>query len=339
MHLTTIVSYLVYPGKGQQTAVESPGVSVPLKGNLFKMLAAVFDKSDAECKTPVRFTMSPDGSAENEARDLIVHFANSRTLKAGRQLAHRLRDRTTKKSGLGLLFIMHAADAAITKLVISRFPAEEGVLAEEDKSSLKVEFIERIFMKNSASYKAALYEGGSFDKDFWSGFVVDRQLNESTDQIANYWIRDFLASDYKTTSKAGTRRLAIALREATHSGQVGTKQEIVAAITLAKGMFGKTVTIASLMQQLSLSEDAQAAIISHVPDPSLIGDTFVLDGDEFLENAPLAMVELHTGGLLVGPADQFNDTFKRELLTDVPGQYRFTTVGRIVDERLRGRRP
>jgi hypothetical protein len=339
MQLTTIVSYLVHPGKGLAIDAESPGVLVPLKGNLFDMLAAVYDKSDSECRTPVRFTMAPDGSPTNDARDALLGFINSHTLKVGRKLAHRLRDCTTKKSGLGLMFIMHGAEGLTTKVVVSRFPAEEGILAEEDKSNLKVEFIERIFMKNSASYKAALYQGESLDDDFWVGFVVDRQLNESADQIANYWIRDFLASDYKTTSKAGTRRLAIALREATHSGPVATKQEIVATITLAKGMFGKTVSIVSLMQQLSLSPEAQAAIITHLPDPSLIGDTFVLDREEFLENAPLAMVELHTGGLLLAPADRFDETFQREPLHDASEQYKFTTVGRIVDERLRGRRP
>ena len=187
--------------------------------------------------------------------------------------------------------------------------------------------------------KAALYQGDAPDADFWSGFVVDKQLNQSSDQIANYWITDFLASDFKTTSKAGTRRLSIALREATHTAPLAAKREIVAAIALAKGMFGKSLSIVSFLQQLSLSDEAQAAVISRLPNPDTIGETFILDPEEFIENAPLAMVELDTGGIMLAPSDKFEATFERELLDQVTHKFRFSTVGRVIDERLRGRRP
>jgi len=339
MQPTTLLSYLVHPHKSLLIPSDSPGASLPLSGTLFGMLNVVFDKSDNECDIPVRFVMSPEGEQSNVARDLVLAFIDGPTLKTGRSLANRLRDCTTLKSGLGLLFLMLASQDGKTKLVISRFPAEEGILAEEAKTILKVEFIERIFMKNAASYKAALYQGSSPDSDFWAGFVIDRQLNRSSDQIANYWISDFLASDFKTTSKAGTRRLAIALREATQTAPLPAKQEIVAAIALAKGMSGKSLSMVSFLQQLSLSDEAQAAIIARVPNPDLIGDTFILDQEEFLQNAPLAMVELDTGGIMLAPSDRFSDTFERELLDSKSDRYRFTTEGRVVDERLRGRRP
>jgi hypothetical protein len=88
-----------------------------------------------------------------------------------------------------------------------------------------------------------------------------------------------------------------------------------------------------------LSVDAQAAVIARLPNPGLIGETFILDEDEFLENAPLAMVELDTGGIMLAPSDRFDATFERELLDKDSHKYKFSTVGRVVDERLRGRRP
>ena len=104
-------------------------------------------------------------------------------------------------------------------------------------------------------------------------------------------------------------------------------------------MSGKSLSMVSFLQQLSLSDEAQAAIIARVPNPDLIGDTFILDQEEFLQNAPLAMVELDTGGIMLAPSDRFSDTFERELLDSKSDRYRFTTEGRVVDERLRGRRP
>jgi hypothetical protein len=51
------------------------------------------------------------------------------------------------------------------------------------------------------------------------------------------------------------------------------------------------------------------------------------------------MVELDTGGIMLAPSDRFDATFERELLDKDSHKYKFSTVGRVVDERLRGRRP
>jgi putative GTP pyrophosphokinase len=61
---------------------------------------------------------------------------------------------TTHRSGLGLLFLVTGEDDGETKIVVSRFPADSGVLAEEKGKGLTVEFLERIFMKGAKSYKA-----------------------------------------------------------------------------------------------------------------------------------------------------------------------------------------
>src|SRR5947199_10257522 len=100
-----------------------------------------------------------------------------------------------------------------TRVVISRFPADSGILAEEKEKGLSVEFLERIFMKSATSYKAAVYSGRSHDKDFWKGKAVDKQINSADSFISDYWIRDFLRSDFLTAGKAGKRPFGIAARE------------------------------------------------------------------------------------------------------------------------------
>ena len=54
-----------------------------------------------------------------------------------RQLvAERLQSVTTGRSGLGLLFLINGREGGTQKTVVSRFPAEQGVLAEEKGNSL-----------------------------------------------------------------------------------------------------------------------------------------------------------------------------------------------------------
>ncbi len=60
---------------------------------------------------------------------------------------------------MGLFFIMFGKAERKSRVVLSRFPAETGILAEEIGHSLTVQFIEKIFMKNAFAYKSAVFEG------------------------------------------------------------------------------------------------------------------------------------------------------------------------------------
>jgi hypothetical protein len=339
MKPSKILSYLVPPGKGQEEPEEVSGAIVPLSGNLFTMLSGVFEKSDAECKVPIRFITG--GTQQNDVRNEICGLLNSPTLAKGRKLAGRLRDVSTGRSGLGLLFFLIGQDGPTHKIVISRFPADQGVLAERKKGSLQVAFVEQIFMKSAKTYKAALYKAKSIDSAFWDGHVVDRQIAASQDQVAHYWIREFLQSDFMTTSKAGSKRLATALKEASKAADtLQTKQEIMAAMALTRNFYGKTVSIRDLSTRLNLSAPARKAIEGQFDNDALLTDTFVLDSEEFQRHAAFAMVELDQGAMLTAPADRFDKCFTREQVAGSGDEqrFRFTTEGHIIDERLKSRK-
>lgn len=314
------------------------GTMLPLSGRLFNMLNVVFEKSEKDCDIPIRFVMAEDGSQHNEVQDNLIAFIRRPSIDNGLVLANRLRDYTTQKPGLALFFIVLGRTANTTKIVFSRFPADEGVLAEPHEDTLLVEFIERIFMKNATSYKSALYQGSSLDMDFWSGFAVDKQLNQPN-EVAGYWIRGFLDSDFVTTSKEGTRRFAIALRDASgHAPDIQTKHELVGITILAPGLNQQTTSITEIMDRFSLSPFAREVLISQLTYQALADDRFVFDRDEFLSHAVFASIELNNGGILLAPPDQFNSCFRRETIDNKNQRYRFTTEGQIVDERVRGRK-
>ena len=48
-------------------------------------------------------------------------------------------------------------------------------------------------------HKAVVYQHASLQGGFWSGRAIDRQLNSLSGEPSNYWISDFLQSDFTTT--------------------------------------------------------------------------------------------------------------------------------------------
>ncbi len=195
-----IHSYLVHPGKGSNEQLPIRGTDVPLNGKLFELLRSVFDNAERECTYDITFDAAGDGNQHNPCRDLVLSYLKKPTLQSGNDIAARLQTVTTGRSGLGLLFLLTGKLGQERKAVLSRFPADSAILAEEGADGLTVEFLEKVFMKSATAYKAAAYQGTTLAGGFWSGRAIDKQINHEVLAISNYWIKEFLASDFRATA-------------------------------------------------------------------------------------------------------------------------------------------
>ncbi|NPV40842.1 MAG: hypothetical protein HPY72_05800 [Anaerolineae bacterium] len=338
MAIEKVISFLVYPGKNVKKVNPPMGVEIELNGSLFNLLNEVYEKSDSECNIPIRFLSQDEKNQFNEMRLLIINFLKNRDSTNGEKIASRLSDFTNQIPGLALLFLIYGNENNYQKFVISRFPADQGILAETSNGGLSVQYIEKIFMKNLKSYKAALYIGRSFDADFWKGNIVDKQLKNRINDVALYWIKDFLLSDFETTSSAGSMRIGIALREVSkNTKDFQIKQELISAAVLLKGYSGQMISLQSVAEDMHFSENTKDELIKHLKNPQLFNDSFDFDYLEFLKHAPLTRIELDNGGIMMAPSDRFNDCFPRETISSDDALYRFSTEGRIVNEMIRGR--
>jgi hypothetical protein len=331
-----IHTYLVHPGKGSEAPPQIGGAEVPLAGKLFSLLDGVYAKSDRECNTDISFNPSTDGKQQNPCRDLILKYLSGPTIDRGRHIAERLEKATTHRSGLGLLFLIAGREDSDYKFVISRFPADSAILADENQQALTVEFLERVFMRSATAYKAALYRDTSFTAGFWLGRAVDKQINNRMVQLPNYWIAEFLASNFRTTAAEGTRRLAVALRDATKRAvDVDTNKQITAAATLASGLAGQKVSIRDVEEKFALSDDAKQAINASLRFSNLVDEQFQFDPTEYKKQIAYRSVELDSGATLTADATKFDDVFRREVLDDPEGTVRYSTEGKVVGETLR----
>jgi hypothetical protein len=331
MKVEAIHSFLVHPDKGQENQTTIGGTQVTGKNRLVDMLTAVFMAAPDECKHDIYFLPNDAGEQANECRDLLLAHVGKPSKSNGLKLAQRLQAVTTHRSKLGLMFLIVGRKSALKRIVLSRFPADHGILADEHDANLNVEFVERVFMQSATAYKSAVYEGTS-DAHFWKGRAIDKQINSDV-SVANYWIRDFLKSDFAVTGAAGTRRFAVSLRDAIASADtVMTKQELSSFAHLLPNLEGKVKNTAQILDDFHVSPAAALLIRNQFPNEKLYLESFKFTAEEFRQHIAFRSVELDNGALLTASALEFDDVFTRQ---PTGNQMRFSTVGSVIDDKLR----
>ena len=337
MSIQHIHTYLVHPKKGSTEPSQTSGALVRLdeESKLFQLLETIYAKSDQECRIDITFVPTPEGKQQNDCRDLICRYVEKPRLATGKAIAERLEMQTDGRSGLGLLFLILGKEGRDHKLVISRFPTDNAIYVDENPSTLTVQFLERVFMKNKASYKAVVYRSAALRAGFWSGRAIDKQLGPATGKQSDYWIIDFLLSRLSITAAQGTRRLASALRKAAERAGPGVKQEIVSAATLASGLVGQRLSISNFGQRFGLSSAARDAIDHELKRPHLADEIFEFDLTEFQSVIAFKSAELDNGATVTAPASRFEEVIHSEIIDAERQLVRFSTEGRIVNEKLR----
>lgn len=333
MPIESIYSFLTYPKSHEKAADAIEGVHIkPDKGKLSKMLSEVFDSVRSRRDVPITFATN---NQVNPTRVALLSFFAKPKLTTALPLAQALQVATPGTAGMGLFFVCLGSDDGKPgkRTVLSRFAADEGVVASKNRGALSVKFVEQVFLKNSHTYKAATYRHEVDKNDAWKGIATDRQLNHGSKAIADYWIVDFLRSELTTTAAEGTRRLAIAMKEASRfSTDSKVRSEIVAAARLAGNLPAKALTIDQFCDQFAMSPAAKDAVKAAVKPARLITESFRFDAEEFLKHVPYKQIELDNGATLSAPTDKFEEVFHPRQIGDT---HAYSTQGAIVDEKLR----
>ena len=338
MDVSAAHSFLVQPAKSWDQRPQASGTEIPTEGQLFNMLQELCNRAPNECRIEIMFRPDEDGTPANDSRADLEAYARNPTLEHGRVIAERLQSVTTNRSGLGLLFLAKGRMVSGSHgLVISRFPAEQGVLAQEHADQLSVEFIERVFMKNTRAYKSAIYETPTLIAGFREGRAVDRQLSGPR-ELSQYWISDFLASELRTTGPLGSRRLAEALRTAVNKTTDGRlKHELVSMAQLLRNQDGKVRSARVFLSRLSVSAKGMEAVERAFARPELMDESFRFSAEEFDRHISYRLVELHTGAMLMADDTRFDEVFQSEPAA-AENAVRYRTEGEVVDQRYRKRK-
>jgi len=102
-------------------------------------------------------------------------------------------------------------------------------------------------------------------------------------------------------------------------------------------MAGKTITVDGFIKQFGLDEETSAALLAGIPLGGAATDPFVFDLPTFESIVPLLSIELDNGSIITAPAEKFEECFKCETVNAAEKRVRFSTTGKITDQRLKGR--
>lgn len=333
MNIISVHSYLV-PPRAEEGKTPKPilGATIKSRDELFEMIQSIFDEAPKDCLYNISFLPQEDGSQQNDRLSLIFDYVQSPTSDNGRKIAELLRAATTNRSGLGLLFLILGKEGADTfRIVVSRFPADQGIIAQEERSSLSVEYVRQVFLKSEKSYKCAMYEGTVIE-DFWKGSAVDKQIN-SAQTISEYWIRSFLRSDFAVTGERGTRQLALALKRTANSvSDLAITNEISSAVNLSRNLNYQTTSIKGYTERFGMSEETTEAIRENVKS-TVFNEQFRFVHPEFEKHIAYKRVEMDNGAVLTAMYDEFETVFSRS--ENEAGEVIFTTQGEIKTEKYR----
>jgi hypothetical protein len=327
-------AYLIRPGKGVDKPPQISSNEIPAgAGKLNQMLEGIFSGESGPHDFQISFNPGAGGTQSNECRSLLLDFQKGPTLATGLPIAQRLQGATDNRSGIGLLFLLSGGHGVKKRVVVSRFPTDQAVLADASSGGLAVAFLEQVFIKRLSSYKALRVEHENPAAGFWKGVATDRQAGQSGEHISEYWLKEFLNADFAETPAQGTRRLAQALKDAIKANpSLAVKTEIAHASSLAPAVFqGKSLTINDFCVHFGFSSAAKETIQNSLPKPSLFGKMFKFDPAEFKIIAPYRTVELNTGAILTAPSQNFEDVFKKH---QVGSEVEYTTRGEVRDQRL-----
>ena len=334
MEVLSVRSFFVHPSKNDNKTRKITSAEISKGTQVFSMMEMLFKKSDKECTINIVLNPTKNGRQKNEFKKLLIEYSKNQTYENGLKIADRLQYATTLKSGLGLLFLMHGSSNGKTKIVLSRFAADEGISAKEAKDKLNVEFVQNVFMKNALTYKSAKFEGRANLSHITGGKAIDKQIKGHGDSIAHYWINHFLQCSLQTTAATGSNRLASRIKDAlTNSEDPDVRSEIIAATSLLKNMNSETLSGELFCNKYTLSIEAKEQVRKVFKSDTLFSENFIFDKTEFERVLSYKSMELDNGALISANTFLFNDVFKVTKSAN-DDFVQVTTVGKIVNQKL-----
>ncbi|MBN72960.1 MAG: hypothetical protein CME32_27205 [Gimesia sp.] len=280
--------------------------------------------------------MTETGIRSHTVRQSIMDYcfgASATSKKASLKLARLLSKSMDNRSPYTLLMLVAykgQTDESFRRLVMWAFPKDEPFQFTARNGTAKIKIPKDIFSRSSSFKKGSLYEGFQNDSAFLQGYVIDRQAENSWGTAADYWVSQFLDSQFSLTGTAGTRLLARTLKlthenliESTDRNQI--TDSIRAAFTSTKQRLSMHIYANEY-----LTGNAKSTFLSYSP-PETLKTKFDFDKAEFEEKVQLRVFRLDNDVVVSAPFSTINHSVK---LTGKDSK-KIRVTGTIVEETVK----
>ena len=129
-----------------------------------------------------------------------------------------------------------------------------------------------MFLRNARTYKAALFDDISQNSNYWHAAVVDKQAGYENKSAA-YWTELFLQSTEQTTSKHGTKRLAMAIKKTISDRSLGDDQHhLVRSVVAANSLRKRRVSVIDFCNHFQFPKNVTEGVIGNLQNPDSAND-------------------------------------------------------------------
>jgi hypothetical protein len=119
------------------------------------------------------------------------------------------------------------------------------------------------------------------------------------------------------------------------SSDTKVKEDIAALHHLVAGMPRKVLSAKDIVEQFQVSEETRKEIKDRFPREGLFEERFRFVPSEFLKHVVIKTIELDNGALLTASTERFDEVFIREVVDPTKAVVKFSTEGKIIDQRFR----
>ncbi len=190
-------------------------------------------------------------------------------------------------------------------------------------------------MKSSRTYKAALFVDSSIADGFWTGHAIDKQINISTQELAQYWIYGFLHAEFEISSKSGSFMFARSISSLINSSiNNESKQQLIALATILPNQNGRSISIQEMCDRTRVPEELRRRIIDSLENKAAFRTQFQFDSEEFARTVTFRSEYLDNGAVLTAPSGRFEECFQKERLSK-PDRTRYVTEGKLLDVKIK----
>jgi hypothetical protein len=314
------------------------GSSVDVNTIPQEFFAPLFVAADTSCR--VGIALAPEGGQQrSRVRELLLAIARGaygEKDEASRELACRLAGATTRRSPPGLLVILSGRQGQVCRLVLWKFPADEGLQAQILSGSITINLLRDAFSKSSSYFKAAVFEEGDAESVFWEGRVEDRQMKQRLREVADFWVEDFLAARLVFKPAHGTRVLAKALGQLlSRVESADDRDALISAATVAKAQPGRRISIAGFAGDY-LPRELGEGLIELAGGHEVADHVFELDSETLGKEFNMRSLVLDGQFTVKGPMDRFDDVVLQREIAET-SQVEVTLRGRVTSQRIGSR--
>ena len=296
-------------------------------------LFKIFDSAIDESLIEISFTS--DGYQNNTIRSLILSIVQNKTSASkalnAQKLADALYEVTDERNGTGLFTIIVGKKANTTRVVLSRFKGDEGLVNKGRK--LLIDYMSEVFTKRSKHYKLAVFEDIVSDKSFWKGFSVDKQISSHTiKSISFFWVEKFLTAKTALTSAQGTMHFSRVIRTMlSKTTNLEEQDEIISGVINLRSKRGLQISVSDFCKTY-LSEEISNKIREQSGNDDFFNSVFTIDNEVYRKEFGKTVLTIQDGITAYIPTFKYDEHVTETINKD--GSKRVTIEGKLNGKRM-----